>query len=414
MKSDILLNIDNPRQLEKLYRQNKSAFREQFSMIYPELKENKMATFWNERLNYENEDLYWGTRRDISFVVIASTVAGLIAKLPAFLNLDEAFFYQRNIAFIVLPVLSLYFAWKNRLNTKSILFVGAAMLVSLFYINFLPNQPKSDSLLLACIHLPLFLWCILGYAFTGGSLINDERRLDFLRYNGNLAVMTGLILIAGVILTGATIGLFALIDINIEKFYFQNVVIFSVAASPIVGTYLTETNPQIVNKVSPLIAKIFSPLVLVTLIAYLAAIVVSGKDLYNDRDFLLTFNALLIGVMAIIFFSVAGTSRPTKNYAETFILFLLSVLTVIVNGIALSAILFRISEWGITPNRIAVLGGNILMLINLIFVIVRLLKTLRSNSDITEVAAAIGLFLPVYAAWAFLVTFVLPLVFGFK
>jgi hypothetical protein len=50
--------------------------------------------------------------------------------------------------------------------------------------------------------------------------------------------------------------------------------------------------------------------------------------------------------MAIIFFSVAGTSRPTKNYAETFILFLLSILTIIVNGIALSAILFRISEWG--------------------------------------------------------------------
>ena len=413
MRNDILLNIDNPRQLEKLYRQNKSGFRQEFSMIYPELKQNKIAEFWNERLNYDSEKVDWGSTRDITFVLLAALVAGLIAKLPAILNLDEEFFYQRNIGFIVFPILSLYFAWKNKLTTKAIVSIGAAMLASLVFINLLPDQRKSDSLLLSCIHLPLFLWSILGYAFAAGSG-NHEKRLGFLRYNGNLAVMIALIAIAGIILTGVTIGLFALIDLNIEKFYFENVVIFAAAAVPIIATYLTETNPQLVNKVSPLIAKIFSPLVLITLIAYLAAIVISGKDLYNDRDFLLTFNGLLIGVMAIIFFSVAGTSQPTKNYLETFILFLLSIVTIVVNGIALSAILFRISEWGFTPNRIAVLGGNILMLTNLILVTIRLFKALRRKDDKKEVGAAIALFLPVYGIWAFVVTFFFPLIFNFK
>ncbi len=411
MKTDILLNIDNPRQLEKLYRQNKAGFKQQFSMVYPELKEHKIADFWNERLNYESDDLYLGTTRDITFVIIASILAGIIAKLPDFFNLDKEFFYQRNIGFIVFPILSVYFAWKNKLKNTTIVFISVAILASLLFINLLPYQKKSDSLLLSCIHLPLFLWCLSGYAFVGGSLSNYEKRLGFLRYNGDLAVMTTVILIAGGILTGVTIGLFKLIGLNIEKFYFENVVIFAVAAAPILGTYLTETNPHIVNKVSPLIAKIFSPLVL---IAYLIAIVFSGKDLYNDREFLLIFNVLLIGVMAIIFFSVAGTSRPTMNYVETFILFLLSMLTVIVNGIALSAILFRISEWGITPNRIAVLGGNILMLTNLILVTIRLLKALRKKNDKTEVGAAIALFLPVYAIWAFIIAFFLPLIFHFK
>lgn len=414
MKSDILLNIDDPRQLEKLYRQNKSGFKHEFNMVYPELKENKIADFWNERLNYESEDVYWGTSQDIILLIVASILAGIIAKLPGFFHLDEEFFYQRNIGFIVFPILSLYFAWKNRLKTKTFVFISVAILVSLFFINFLPDQKKSDSLLLSCIHLPLLLWCVLGYAFVGGSLKNYEKRLTFLIYNGNLLVMTTLILIAGGILTGVTIGLFELIGLDIKKFYFENVVIFAVAASPIIGTYLTETNPQIVNKVSPVIAKIFSPLVLITLIVYLVAIVISGKNLYNDREFLLIFNALLIGVMAIIFFSIAGTSRTTKNYVETFILFLLSILTLIVNGIALSAILFRISEWGFTPNRIAVLGGNILMLTNLILVTIRLFKALRSKHDKIEVGAAIALFLPVYAIWAFLITFFLPLIFNFK
>jgi len=414
MKDEILSHLNDPRQLEKMYRTNKVPFKREFSTLYPELKGNTLADFWNERLNYESDDLYWGTTRDITFVIIASILAGIIAKLPGFFNLDEEFFYQRNIGFIVFPILSLYFAWKSKVKTKTIIFISIAVLVSLLYINFLPHQQKSDSLILSFIHLPLFLWSVLAYAFVGGNLSNYEKRLGFLRYNGDLAVMTAVIAIAGAILTGVTIGLFALIDLNIEKFYFENVVIFAAAASPIVATYLTETNPQIVNRISPVIAKIFSPLVLITLIAFLVAIVISGKDLYNDREFLLIFNALLIGVMAIILFSVAGTSRPTKNYVETFILFLLSILTVIVNGTALSAILFRISEWGITPNRIAVLGGNILMLTNLILVTIRLLKALRRKNDNAEVGTAIALFLPVYAIWAFLVTFFLPLIFNFK
>lgn len=78
--------------------------------------------------------------------------------------------------------------------------------------------------------------------------------------------------------------------------------------------------------------------------------------------------------MAIILFSVAETFKKTENRTGSYILFALSLVTVIVNGIALSAILFRISEWGITPNRLAVLGGNILMLTNLCMVTFRLFK----------------------------------------
>ncbi|GAB1374555.1 hypothetical protein MASR1M46_14410 [Bacteroidales bacterium] len=62
------------------------------------------------------------------------------------------------------------------------------------------------------------------------------------------------------------------------------------------------------GKVSPVIAKIFSPLVLIMLLVFLSAMAFSGKDPYNDREFLIIFNALLVGVMAIIFFSVAESS----------------------------------------------------------------------------------------------------------
>jgi fumarate reductase subunit C len=411
---DILSNFDNPRELEKLYQDNKTVFKTEFNLIYPELTDNKVADYWNERLNYESSEISWGSKNELIFVLVASLLAGVIAKLPAILNIDAESFYQRNIGFIVFPILTTYFIWKNGLSTKKIVFAGASFLISLAFINLLPADNKSNTLILSCIHLPLFLWAVLGLSYVGDNSGSYHKRLDFLRYNGDLVIMATLILISGGILTAATIGLFNLIGFKIEKFYTDYIVVFGLAAVPVVATFITQTNPQLVNRVSPVIAKIFSPLVLITLVMYLAAILFAGKDPYKDRDFLLVFNFLLIGVMAIILFSVAETFKQNENRIGSFILFALSIVTVIVNGIALSAILFRISEWGFTPNRLAVLGGNILMLIHLLIVTFKLFKNVSKKADVSEVEKSIAMFLPVYIIWALVVTFVFPFMFEFK
>jgi hypothetical protein len=414
MKEQILANLDNPGQLEKLYRADKPAFKREFGSLYPELKDNLLAGFWHERLNFASEEISWGTRTELVLVIAASLLAGIIAKLPAIARIDEAFFYSRNIGFVIFPVLTAYFAWKNRLSIPRLAFAAGTILAGLVFINLFPDVKKSDILLLSCLHLPLFLWSVLGFAFVGGFNAHADRRLDFLKYNGDLVVMTTLILIAGGIMTGVTIGLFELIGLHIETFYFAYVVVFGLPAAPILGTYLTQTNPQLVGKVSPVIARLFSPLVLGMLVIYLAAIVYSGKDPYNDREFLVIFNALLIGVMAIIFFSVAGTVRASRSQAEIWILWLLSVVTILVNGIALSAIGFRIAEWGITPNRAAVLGSNVLILINLLLVTARLFRVVARKAELTDVGKVIAVYLPVYALWTIVVTFVFPLFFGFS
>lgn len=414
MKEEILLNLNNPAHLEKLYRSDKANFKRAFNSLQRDLPDNLLITFWNERLNFAKEETYPASRKELVVVIIACALGGFIAKLPQFFSIDEQFFYPRNIGFIIFPVLSAYFAWKHSLSKKKMILIAALTLTGVIFINLLPGVDKSDTSVLSCIHLILFLWAILGFAFVGEIKNNPGKRLAYLKYNGDLVVMTTLILIAGGLLTAITIGLFSLIGFNIEEFYFHNIGIIGLAAAPIVATHLTRTNPQLVGKVSPVIAKIFSPLVVVMLLVYLVAMIYSGKDPYNDRQFLLLFNALLIGVMAIIFFSVAEASRALKTLPQTWILFMLCVITIVVNGIALSAILFRISEWGITPNRAAVLGGNILILLNLLLVTVRIYKVVAKKSAINEVGKAIAFYLPVYAVWTALVTFFFPLLFGFK
>ncbi|WP_375436259.1 hypothetical protein [uncultured Hymenobacter sp.] len=414
MKAELVNNLGNPRQLEKLYRDNKTIFRREFNSIYPNIKENTVAQIWNERLNFENEGISWGTKEELSFVILASLIAGFIAKFPQFFGINSEYFYPRNIAFVVFPLLIIYFAWKQKLQAKRIGIISLILVASLAYINLLPNNKESDTLILACIHLPLLLWAVLGSTYAGDDLQNPQRRLDFLRYNGDLVVMTTIILLAGGLMSAITMGLFEIINISIEKFYIEYVVIWGLASSPIVGTYLVQTNPHLVNKVSPVIAKVFTPLVLVMLVIYLSAVIYTGKDPYNNREFLMVFNALLIGVMAIILFSIAETSKNTGNKIENLMLLALSIITIVVNGIALSAILFRISEWGITPNRLAVLGGNVLILTNLLIVTYRLFKATRGQSEIHTVENSIASFLPTYAFWTIIVVFIFPLVFNFK
>lgn len=248
----------------------------------------------------------------------------------------------------------------------------------------------------------------------GDRLRDLQKRLEFLKYNGDLVVMTTIILIAGGLLTGITLGLFSLIDLNIEDFYFEYIAIWGLAASPIFGTYLVRTNPHLVNKVSPVISKVFTPLLLVTLVIYLSAVIITGQDPYNDREFLLIFNVLLIGVMALIFFSVAESSKQSGNKIGKLILLGLSIVTIVVNGIALSAIVFRISEWGITPNRLAVLGGNILILTNLLIVTFRQFQAMRDKTKSELVENSIASFLPIYIVWTILVVFLFPMLFNFE
>ena len=147
------------------------------------------------------------------------------------------------------------------------------------------------------------------------------------------------------------------------------------------------------------------------LLVYLVAIIYSEKNPYNDREFLMIFNALLVGVMAVIFFSVAGDTNVSKKSPQMWILFLLSAVTIIVNGIDLSAILLRISEWGISPNRAAVLGANLLILANLLIVSVQLFKAAAGKGEPETVGRAISGFLPVYIIWAAIVTFGFPILF---
>lgn len=414
LKNEIIQHIDEPKQLELLYRKNKDPFKKAFNSIFPDIKNNTSVQIWNERLNFQEESISWGLNKELYLVVLIAFLTGLLAKIPNVFGIELDYFFARNIGLVALPLLMTYFIWKQKLDIKKILLPLVVVIVSGIYINLLPDNNKSDTLILASIHLPILLWTILGFTFTGGDLKSSTKKIEFLRFNGDLAVMAAVMLLSGALFTGITFGLFELIQVNIQNFYADYVIVWGLSTIPILATFLVRNNPQLVSKISPVIAKIFTPLVAILLLIFLSAFAYTGKNIYQDREFLMVFNALLIGVMAIILFSVSEATKNNKNKTSLLFLLVLSILTIITNGIAVSAIGFRLFEYGISPNRMAVLGSNILIFINLIWLTYRLLMNIKGKTSIDNIENTIAFFLPIYGLWTAIVTFVFPVVFGFK
>jgi len=413
MRKQILDHLDQPQQLEKIYRSDKSGFTMAFQLLYPEILNHPVANFWYARLNYKEDSLDWGTPQQRWLVVFLCLLAGSLANLPLFTGVSESFFYPRNITFIVFPFLTCYFLLNNKAPWREIMKSALLLSGASLYINLLPGDENHDTFILACVHLPVVLWGISGFAFAGPDWKDLYRRLDYLRFNGDLLVMTAIILIAGGILTAITFGLFSLIGISIDQFYMNYIVVWGLASVPIFATHLVQVMPQLVERVSPVIARVFTPLVLVMLMFYLAAVLFTGKDPYNDREFLLIFNGLLVAVMALVLFSVVGSFNSNLSRFGYVMLLGLSFCSLAVNFIALSAILFRISEWGITPNRMAVLGSNLLIMIHLLLVFRRLYGVLKKERSAEDVGRCIVAYLPYYIVWAATVAVLFPVFFGF-
>lgn len=361
--------------------------------------------------------------KDVLFLIVTCLVTGFLMKLPQlFGGIPETRFYERNAGLIVLLGLSAYwFLTSKRIYVKHLIASLAIFSVSALYINLLPavnygmdTVNHGNSITLACIHLPLFLWCVYGFIFMGFDATNLSKRMDYIKYNGDIAILSALILIAGAILTGITYGLFSAIDMHIERFYAEYILVLGVVSAPIVSTYIIQHYPTVTRKLAPIIAGIFSPLVLITLLVFLISIVVTGKDPYNDREFLLVFNLMLLGVMALIVFSVSETSLSKRQRYSVWMLLALCVVSLVIDGVALSAILYRLGEFGFTPNRTAVLGSNLLIFGNLVWVMVELFKVAFRRSAFDGVERTVSRYLPLYTAWTIIVAFGFPFIFGMK
>jgi len=412
ISKEIIENIANPSELERMYRKAPEAFKKAFLRAWEENPDSPVLAVWQARLNFkeleEGEKTSLFQKNFLSMGILA-ILAGLSTRIILHFVEQQAI-APINLVLGIAPFMAAYFAYNNTLKKNVLYTLIGLFLISGVYINLLPLEQK-DSIILAYLHLPIFLWVLVGLAFTGNEYSLGSARLAYLKFNGEFAILYASMAISGMLLTALTMQLFTFVGMDISEFYFKNVVLFGAASLAIVASYLVSRNLKLAKNIAPYIAKIFSPLVLITLVVYLVTVIWVGKNPFIDRNFLIVFNGILLSVLAVTIFSITESGKEEKKSISDYINFALIVLALIIDSVALSAIVFRLSSYGITPNRLAVSGVNILIWINLIWIMISYLGYLRNKNDPRAIQDAVTKYLPVYGLWAAFVTFTFPLVF---
>ncbi len=92
---------------------------------------------------------------------------------------------------------------------------------------------------------------------------------------------------------------------------------------------------------------------------------------------------------------------------------LLLASALVADGVALWAIATRIQQFGFTPNRVAALGENVILLVNLVWSTVLYVHFLRGRGPFSRLERWQTNYLPVYALWAAIVVVVFPPLFRY-
>ena len=77
-----------------------------------------------------------------------AVAAAALVKVPALFGIDlddDAEFYGRNVSLFVLPLLTGYFAWKRRLDRRTVSWLAAAFVAAAVFANVYPFAPEGST-----------------------------------------------------------------------------------------------------------------------------------------------------------------------------------------------------------------------------------------------------------------------------
>ena len=321
--------------------------------------------------------------------------------------------YFPNLSFFVLPFLAGYFAWKRRLNRVACVRLALAFATAALVVNAFPFTPAGHTWTLAALHLPIALWLAVGVAYTGGRWRDGRGRMDFVRFSGELFIYYVLMALGGGVLTGFTVGMFAAIGADAEWFATQWLLPCGAMGAVIVGAWLVEAKQSVIENMAPVLTRVFTPLFAAVLLAFLVTMVWTGSGIDVKREVLIGFDLLLALVLGLLLYAVSARDPHTPPDAFDALQFLLVVSALVVDGVALAAIAGRISEFGFSPNRVAALGENLILLVNLAWSAWLYARFLSGRGPFSALERWQTDYLPVYAIWAGFVVLAFPPLFGY-
>jgi len=343
---------------------------------------------------------------------LAGAVAIQVARLAAQFPEQEPGWLLRNISLFVLAFLAAYFARRRQLDSRRSVLTAAPFVLVALVVNLYPYRAGSATELLVAAHLPVVLWFAVAYPYMAGTIRSHERRMDFVRFTGEWFIYYVLIALGGGVLLGLTALIFEPIGTDIQRVV-EWVLPSGAAGAVIVAAWLVESKQHVVENMAPVLTMLFTPLFAVMLTLAAATYAASGLAGAFDRELLGVFDALLVVVLGLVLYAMSARepSRPPGPMDRVQLLAVTSAL--VLDVMVLGAMVARIGDLGLTPNRAAALGLNLVLLVNLAAAAWLSMRFLTKRIAYHRLERWQTSYLPIFALWAATVVTVLPPLFAF-
>lgn len=373
------------------------------------------GSLWSQPVGSHDADSARPSSDWLEALVFAAGAAVVvqIARLAPGSPDGEPDWLVRNIGLYVLPFLAGYFARRGRFAARQWALLAVPFVLAALVVNLYPYPEGSGTGTLVAIHLPVVLWFVVAYPYMGGTLRSHERRLGFVWFTGECFIYYVLIALGGGVLMGLTAGVLEPTGIDIDRVA-EWVIPSGSAAGVVVAAWLVESRQRVVGSIAPVLTMLFTPLFAVMLTAGAAVYAATALGEAFDREILTIFDALLLVVLGLLLFGMsASESSASRGWMDGARLVAV-VGALVLDAMVLGSMIARIDDLGLSPNRTAALGLNLVLLVNLAgaaLLAVRFLlgRTTRHRLERWQTA-----YFPVFALWAAAVVVVLPLAFGFE
>jgi len=333
-------------------------------------------------------------------------------------------FYILNFSLLVLPFLATLFAVRRSLSSAGRLWLAAPFVAGAVAMNAMPfgpvgptkafGVPVAHTEFLAALHLPIALWLAVGFAYAAGRWREHDARMNFVRFSGEWFIYYALIALGGGVLMALTAFVFSSIGVRPDWLLFTWILPCGAVGAVVIAGWLVEAKQSVIENMAPVLTLLFTPLFTLLLLGFLATMAWTGSAIDVRRELLIGFDLLLVLVVGLVLYAISARDPQKAPGLFDALQLGLVVAALLVDALALWAIAARISEFGMSPNKVAALGENLILLANLGGSAVLYARFLAGRAGFSALERWQTAFLPVYAAWAWVVVVLFPPVFGFR
>jgi hypothetical protein len=403
-----------PQQLEQLYQEARStnavaAFAAGIRQCHDEFPDNLLYAAWYYRLLHDGPAMQ-GERSRLSWrlALPLSLLTGLI--FWALWDHQEIWIFWAPIA--ALAVLG-FVAFASRSQYKRSILIGVLLLgigayLRLFIAEPIPRE-HSRILVLVSVHLPLLAWAGVGIGILGLRPSRSDRFAFLSKSFEVLAVAAVYFMIGGVFAT-ITFQLFDALRIHFSDGFWRFIVacgsgfvpVLAVASvyDPTLGVAAQAARWRL-GRLSSIMIWLLGGLTLIVLVAYLCAIPANFMEPFTNRNTLMIYNYVLFAIMGLLF-GIASIRvdelAPRAQLVLRGAILAIALMAALAGLHALAAIVYRATLRGITLNRFAVIGWDVINIGILLLVIFRQIRR-GDRSWLDSLRSSFSLGIVVYLLW---------------